>query len=917
MDIQAPLYVFKETRINFDSALPNSTVLLRLPAPGASSRSARTSQKRPLISEIAPAEDENAFKLKHLASAASIYHRQHHSSPRSFLWRILEDGKALSITAVDLRKQENGPENPLTLRVNFTSPIRPGCVAFADAKEHDVLSVFALTESNYLYTLTLRPDFFRRRASTEDNVDDWCKTYLSTAFSFKHPHRLVAPRPGEVLISLHDGGLLRLDRQPGEDASAWKETFYNEGGWTQGLKSLIPFQGSNTIKYGKVNIELSAATAIVAPGTEIDGDHYAFTVSLDHRVRVWNLDTGKIAFTGDLLGVERQPTELGKWVIHPSQSQLIRVIQESDESTIIVTFSPHGAGEFKFWNFISNGDGTVELVDMFPEALLRPPSPTTDIWTMADFSTSLHSDERGKVSLWILWKNNLVYRVQSVDLQLLSPASTASSWRLSWTAVAAETLPDTPLPAIIPSDPEDCTEKWSNYILYPGKYTTPTVETALSIYERSLGGSTKVSLRSSKNLVERICSLIGSTAILTTSSNGQIDYEHFKAAIDAQWRRFYRLIVELDKQRSEALSLSFDFEHQLPIVATADGLSVIRDCSALERLWHNPDNAFGGKADAVSGLISAGAAFRENFSDALQHACKTQLRVELFQDPSLTDAERLQSFYGKCNFAGLIGDDDFNQLLTNLGGSFRDLSVGLYEALLGTMAAAEEFDSRLERLPLASFGRKIMVKGVQEVVELHHSICLDQLALLAFIEGEVDQDEEGMSLDTALVHRQLMNMLKRLEILGWLSETQISISPLKTERQDTMANINDSPLAKKREDMKRVTVLEGTLDHLLGLATDSGTPTSSLLTELLIRICDPNSDIELQTALIQAFLLKTERPDLAVSFSRFCSQDPFSTYIQGRTCLASKDLSTAATYFKKAAFGLGKPALSTYFVGLF
>jgi hypothetical protein len=72
MQAQAPPYLFKETRINLDSPLSNSTVILRLPVPGASTRLART-QKRPLATEIALTEDENAFKSKHLASASSIY----------------------------------------------------------------------------------------------------------------------------------------------------------------------------------------------------------------------------------------------------------------------------------------------------------------------------------------------------------------------------------------------------------------------------------------------------------------------------------------------------------------------------------------------------------------------------------------------------------------------------------------------------------------------------------------------------------------------------------------------------------------------------------------------------------------------------------------------------------------------------
>lgn len=912
MDTQVASYLFKETRINFDSALPNSTVILRLPVPGTLVRSARSSQKRPLASEVAASDDEKEYKQRHLASAASIYHRQHHKSPRSFLWRILEDGRALSVAAIDLCKQENGPENPLTLRFVFGSPIRPGCIAFTDSKEHDVLTISALTENNELYTLTLRPDFFKRRAATEDSTNDWCKFYVSSAFTFKHPHRLVSPTPDEVLITLHDGGLLRLSRKPGHDASSWQDTFYNDGGWTSGLKSLVPWQGSNTVKYGKVNMELSAITAIETP--VVRGVLCAFAVSLDHRLRIWEMTHGKAIFTGDILGQERKPEELGKWVIHPSQSQLIKVIDDADGSPIVVTYSPHGAGEFKFWQTNGIPDEDVTLTDMFPESVLKPPPPTTDIWTMADFAIAKPIGSAATASLWILWKNNITYRLQTCEFNLLSPASIENAWKSPWAAAAGETLPDSPLPALTSTDPEDPSQKWLDYIMFPGRYTTATLETALSIYERSVGKADKQTSRTTKTLVERICSLVSSTATLPMSSDGELDFANFKSATDAQWRRFYRLIIELDKQRGEALSLAFDHDEQLPVVATADGLSVIRDCSQLERLWHNPDNTWGGRFDAVSRLLSSAAAFRENFSNRLQHACDVQLKVELFQDPSLTDIERLQSFYDKCDFSTQIGDEDFTQLLANLGGSFKGVSLDIFQRLMESMTSSDEMDidGRLERLPLASFGRKVVVKGVQEMVELHRSICLDQLVLLAFIEGEIDQQEEGMKLDTAAVHRMLMAMVKRLEILEWLARTEISIMPLKTERPNISDSFssqtanNDSPNSKKREDTKTVTVLEGTLNHLLGLVAHSDIPEPSLVTDIMLRVCDPNSDIELQPALIQAFLIKTERPDLALSFSRFCSQDPFSTYIQGRACLASKDFTAASTYFKKAAFGLCK-----------
>jgi nuclear pore complex protein Nup160 len=189
---RAPLYSHKETRLNLESPVPGSTVSIRLPTFGASSLTSRTGQKRPLPTDT-PAEDENGFKLKHLASEGSIYHRRHNRSPRSFLWRILEEGKVLSIQVVDLCKQDKkDPDAYLTLRLILPSAIRPTCVAFSDSKDHDYLSAFVLTESNHLYAFTLRPEYFRRLGTAEDSVGDWCKIYLSSAFSFKHPHRLVA-----------------------------------------------------------------------------------------------------------------------------------------------------------------------------------------------------------------------------------------------------------------------------------------------------------------------------------------------------------------------------------------------------------------------------------------------------------------------------------------------------------------------------------------------------------------------------------------------------------------------------------------------------------------------------------------------------------------------------------------------------
>lgn len=243
METSTPTYSYKETRLDLDSTTQGSTVAIRLPTQGASIYPSRNAPKRPHIAEIPIAEDENAFRARHLASAASIYHRTHYQSPKSFLWRILEDGKVLSVQSVDISKPSTVADANITLRLTLPSAVKPGCIALADSKEHDVLSVFLLTESKQLNTLTLRPDHFRKAASTEDNVGDWCKTYSSAAFSLKAPHRMVALSADELLISTIDGALLRLERNSGGDGMAiytaifcWMLTVYRlclEGGTLQ------------------------------------------------------------------------------------------------------------------------------------------------------------------------------------------------------------------------------------------------------------------------------------------------------------------------------------------------------------------------------------------------------------------------------------------------------------------------------------------------------------------------------------------------------------------------------------------------------------------------------------------------------------------------------------------------------------
>src|ERR1700742_874280 len=82
--------------------------------------------------------------------------------------------------------------------------------------------------------------------------------------------------------------------------SFWTETFFNEGGWGSSLRSLLPWPGSNTIRYGNIKLEQTTATSLAFS----PDNSYLFAISLNHTIKAWNLSNGRIDVNKDLLNEE-------------------------------------------------------------------------------------------------------------------------------------------------------------------------------------------------------------------------------------------------------------------------------------------------------------------------------------------------------------------------------------------------------------------------------------------------------------------------------------------------------------------------------------------------------------------------------------------------------------------------------------
>lgn len=319
----------------------------------------------------------------------------------------------------------------------------------------------------------------------------------------------------------------------------WKETFYNAKGW---FRSLLG---------GRGDLDIKAAAAAVHTNLGLNNASFLFTVCLDHRLRIWNLNNGNILEALDLLNNDtRDPQETGKWQLDATQTNLIRIVGETEGRRLCVTYSPVGAGEFKFWMLESDDSSSIQADDLFPNRRMIPNPPLgSDVWTLADFSVAQRS-ATDEFRLWLLWKNNMAYRVQELTFLL---EELPRAWESRWRSVFSDTaIPTAQISSS--SDPTDPTEKWLQLIFFPGRFPKATVEAALTAYEGAIGKQSRASSRNSQGLADSICSAIASTSSLSKTSSGDMDHEQFRNSSEMQWRKFYRILLEVDKSRGEALS---------------------------------------------------------------------------------------------------------------------------------------------------------------------------------------------------------------------------------------------------------------------------------------------------------------------------------------------------------------------------
>ena len=637
MDSKVPttnLCLHKETRVSLEPLCPNATIHIQIPSTTTFGRSSPL--KRRIINRTLRYESEDSFKRSRLSKNGSIYFRKSKRYPRSILWRTL-DQTVLELRSVDLSKSDREEkEATLTVQLKFPDVIRQGCVAFADPVEGDLLDIFVLSKGADLYTITLRPDFFCRLEVSEGDTARWCQAFKPATLHISTPHRLVACSSLSLLVGLGDGRLMHLTRKPGDDGSIWHESTLNDGAWGSSLRGLIRWQGANTVRYDGTSLDQSTSVTIAQSP---NGKH-AYTVCLNHTLKIWNLETGKVCYAKDLLKMKREPQEIIKVMLDPGMSGLLQVYRldsaiEGDEY-YFTTFSPQDSGIFKFWAVRDADEGGRGIRDLFPDTTLKMPDPdpgpsSNAIWTMADFNISPTSGEG--LEMWVLMRSIRQYRLYSLKFNLLDLPDV---WLHHWSTTAFETLDDQAPPQAL--DLDTVSSAWLDFLLYPGRYSEATLETALMMQCAGQTASATASTNYKASLKERISTGVASHVQLYRHNDGKMDILRYRNAIDQAWNAYWQDVRVLHRQRWDISSLAIDEDANLPWVIFADGCSATRECNRAELLAQNGSKDLARSmnlleapsieleagqddpqlADELAVLLGAATAFRQSFSRSIQ-----------------------------------------------------------------------------------------------------------------------------------------------------------------------------------------------------------------------------------------------------------------------------------------------------------
>ena len=865
--------------------------------------------------------NDKDYSERHLASASDIYFRQYELAPRCILWRVVGQDKTLELIPADISKSENDTtEASLVLRLAFQDPILPGCVVASDDKKSKEIEYFVCTSRNEIYHLRIPPDAFRRKDGLSEDVAQWCGAISLSSLSIETVYRIHAHSPYEVFVSFTSGMVQRIRRKA--QSKIWTPENYDDRTWGASIRGFVGRGGQRMIEYGSTTLDARAAQRMVAS----DDSNYLYTLCLNHQLRIWHLASGRLAVSKDLLNINRDTR--GNVQLNPAERGQMQLIKRFHmKNSILITFSPHEGGQFKFWDVKETPLEGMAVEDRYPGIKLIPPDPDptgNTVWSVVGFH--MHSNGvRGSNEhdiMNVLWRNDNHHQLYSLHFEF---NDIDRAWKQNWIACAPTASKKSSAPTFSRSSAEDVSSQWLEFLMWPGRYCVDTIETALSIF---LEASTKTAASpKGDSLHSRLAATIPANVVLRKYENSVMDYDRFATDTDQQWKNFWRIVDNLNEARNAPLAFAYDAYTSEPWVVMADKCCAIRECDDGELIGLNETaemdmlqqvcserwahrqlrlTSRGMSFEKMASIAKASQNFRAAFPVDLAKALESSVEEAMMTNPESTTASLVCETYDAVNFSDSISNDVYDRCekdLESIGGLEQFNNDAVLELIHPTGGAAKRPKSHLKS---TIFGSRLLSAGLLDYMLFTRELLWDLLVLVIFVEGELNQDDEKLpNFDAAELFSIIAPELKTLDRNIWLATHSRSISINSESPEQGRKRTGNDPSDERRT----ISILENTLWSAIRPQPVTDQPQTYELLRAIQEISDwsaSREDVGFDdgTVYLLCDLLRYDELDYATRFLKFLPFTAWSTYAKARLYLARSLFESAAVYFRQCSFTL-------------
>ncbi|KAK5073862.1 hypothetical protein LTR64_006997 [Lithohypha guttulata] len=890
------LNLYKETAIEVKSTTSPSHTDIQIPRANGSYDRSKFSKKPERHDRLAV--DEKSYAAEYLAASSSVFIRRESSYPRSFAWRVVSQQRVLEISNVDFARNDKDREADRTLAFEFQDQISPRGVSICDSSTGSEFHIFVLTQENEVFELRLQIKFFQDAKSIPPDTSSWCTPIRASSLSIDRAFQLHVDNPHDLFVSFASGKVQHWKRD-GTD-SQWTHINYDDKTWGAALFSIVSRKVHADIDFEGMRLAHNTTHAMIRSG------QYLFTACLNHTLRVWHLDSGRLVDSRDLLDQARDPHDNVQ--LNPAEPGYIQFLEGTNkQERILLTCSPLNGGQIKLWrvkNAFADEAELFSIEDMAPNSVLSLPDPDpsgSSVWSLTGLR--LIFDKHTKDwQAWVLWRNHNYHKVYTLNFSF---TDISSQWSKEWVSVSAVST-KSPGPDFVPTDAHDVSSKWLDYLLFPRRYSSAAIETALAQYSTALDTRLSASDRR-KSLRERLALLIGSQVKLRSYDESTMDYDRYAVDTDQQWRQFWRILENLNEGRYAPLALALDASSGMVMITMADLCCEVRECNNLELLdtnevadielmpqivrsrWPYRRLLFNIQ-EAVPAVVvlSAAQKFFSSFPPDLAVNFGQTLDEDLYTKSDLPTSDRIVNFFNEIDFANAVPDDvekELNKNLSEIGGA-EAISNDIY-ALLLKLIVEHKVTRTKPHHTKTEFGLDLTFAALLKEIVATRQALLSLLAVVIFLDG-------NEQFNTCRFFDELVLRLRTQERNLWLATHYRS-------KKSTSGDNKAAPMSILQDIYAQICRPQSTDHH----------PMPFVLTQHImdnLEFVSGESDLPPGEAAVyfQCNLLKHGEVELASDFLKFQPPTAFSTYIKGRLSLALGNYKEASLYFQEAADSLAR-----------